>query len=166
MILSRKDILKLIEEKKLAIIPFTKSNIGPASIDLTLSDEFRTFGKQKRITLAESTDYKKYSKKIKTNQITLLPGGFLLGITRERISLPPNICGTLTGRSRFARLGFAIHITASFIQPGIDNQQVLEMTNTGPAPLVLKAGTRVCQLVLQEMKSSARYRGKFQRQLL
>src|SRR3989338_5869522 len=78
MILSRKDILKLIEEKKLAIIPFTKSNIGPASIDLTLSDEFRTFGKQKRITLAESTDYKKYSKKIKTNQITLLPGGFLL----------------------------------------------------------------------------------------
>ncbi len=42
----------------------------------------------------------------------LLPGQACLGITRERIQLSTRLCGLLEGRSRFARLGLFVHITA------------------------------------------------------
>ena len=43
MILSDKDIKKLIKEKKLKIVPLKEEQIGAASIDLTLSDEWAFF---------------------------------------------------------------------------------------------------------------------------
>lgn len=60
---------------------------------------------------------------------TLNPGQCALAITHERVRLAPTLCGLLEGRSRFARLGIFVHITASFMQPGINNQQVLEIFN-------------------------------------
>jgi hypothetical protein len=39
------------------------------------------------------------------------------------------MCGLLEGRSRFARLGLFVHITAGFMNPGIKNRQVLEIYN-------------------------------------
>ena len=92
---------------------------------------------------------------------TLMPGETVLGITLERIKLPPNICGWLEGRSRFARIGLVIHMTASFVQPGIDNRQVLEIGNLAPFPLVLKPGVRICQIILERTEGEASYRGSF-----
>jgi hypothetical protein len=54
----------------------------------------------------------------------LLPGCACLGITEESINLSGNLCGLLEGRSRFARLGLFVHITAGFMNPGINNRQV------------------------------------------
>jgi dCTP deaminase len=42
------------------------------------------------------------------------------------------------GRSRFARIGLFVHITAGFMNPGIDNRQVLEIYNA----------SNVCALLL------------------
>jgi dCTP deaminase len=61
-----------------------------------------------------------------------MPGETVLGITRERVKLGPGLCGWLEGRSRFARLGLMVHISAPFMGPGIDSQQVLEMSNFRP----------------------------------
>ena len=36
----------------------------------------------------------------------------MLGITEENVKLAPHLCGLLEGRSRFARLGLFVHITA------------------------------------------------------
>ena len=35
----------------------------------------------------------------------------------------------IEGRSRFARIGLFVHITAGFMNPGINNRQVLEIYN-------------------------------------
>ena len=64
------------------------------------------------------------------------PGETILGITRERIRLPPDLAGWLEGRSRYARLGLMIHVTAGFVAPGVDSRQVLEMSNVAKHPLV------------------------------
>ena len=56
----------------------------------------------------------------------LQPGETIHGITRERVTLPGDIGGWLEGRSRFARLGLMIHVTAGFVSPGVSNRQVLE----------------------------------------
>lgn len=166
MILTRDKILNEIKEKRISITPFSSKNIGPASIDLTLSNEFRIFLEDKKVNIDEKADYKKSSKLVKTNSLVLKPGDFVLGITKEKISLPNDICGKLTGRSRFARLGLAVHITATFMQPGINNRQVLEIKNAGNHDLVLKAGVKVCQLIIERTEGKAKYKGRFKSQKL
>ena len=44
-----------------------------------------------------------------------------------------------------------VHISAPFMGPGIDSQQVLEMSNFGPAPLAVVQGTLICQFIFQRM---------------
>ena len=48
-------------------------------------------------------------------KLLLLPGQACLAITRERVTLSPDVCGILEGRSRFARVGLAVHVTAGLL---------------------------------------------------
>ena len=91
----------------------------------------------------------------------LEPGRTVHGITRERIFLPPDICGWLEGRSRIARLGLTVHVTSGFIQPAVSNHQVLEMSNVSGRTLRIHPGIRICQIVLQRCEGEAIYRGQF-----
>ena len=93
-----------------------------------------------------------------------MPGETILGITKEKITLPQNMCGWLEGRSRYARLGLMVHISASFMQPGLSNRQVLEMTNMSSVALRLHAGTKICQFIFQETIGMAEYKGRFSEQ--
>lgn len=165
MILTKDEILKEMKKGRVKIKPFSKDQVGPASIDLHLSDEFRTFKRWKTAPVAEEVDYKKFTKLVKVNKYKILgPEEFVLGLTREKLTLPDNICGWLTGRSRFARLGLSIHITASFIQPGVNNKQVLEIKNVSQIPLVLYPGVKVCQIILMKTLGKSKYKGRFVKQ--
>jgi dCTP deaminase len=167
MILARDEILKAVEKRTIGIRPFTKANVGPASIDLTLGPELRVFKQGlSPVTLTEFVDYKKSTKLTKSDGYTIQPGEMVLGITIEEITLPGNICGWLQGRSRFARLGLQVHMTASFVQPGVKNRTVLEIKNDAPMPVKLKEGLRICQIIFERLEGKARYRGKFQSQRL
>jgi dCTP deaminase len=161
MILTKKEILDLINTKKLKIDPFNRKNIGIVGIDLGLGNEFRIFNKR-RVSI--NSDYKKISKKVKKDEIILKPGDFILGITKEKITLPENVIGLLEGRSRYARLGLIIHVTAPIIYPGVHNKQVLEIKNLSNMEIKIKAGTKLCQLVLMETKSEVKYKGHFSKQ--
>lgn len=164
-ILTRDEILKEMKKGRIKIDPLSKDQIGPASIDLSLGDEFRVFKKWKTAPISEDVDYKKFTKLVKVDKYKILgPGEFVLGMTKEKIQLPENICGWLTGRTRFARLGLSIHITASFIQPGISNRQVLEIKNVGSIPLILYPGARICQIILITTLGKGKYQGKFAKQ--
>ena len=165
-ILTKYEILAEIERGHLKIMPFNGKNLGPASLDLTLDNKWRIFSKKKKITVDEDVDYKATTKLVEKDKIILKPGQLVLGITKERISLPENLTGWLQGRSRFARIGLSVHVTASFVQPGSDNKQVLEIINLGPHTLVLKAGSKIAQLILQRTEGKARYSGKFSDQEL
>ena len=100
------------------------------------------------------------------DEFVIHPGEFVLGITKEQVKLPEDVCGWLSGRSRFARLGLVVHVTAAFIQPGINNKQVLEIKNLGNSDLILKPGLKICQLILERTEGKAKYKGKFKKQSL
>ena len=165
MILTKKAILEEIKNKKLKISPYNPRNVGSDSIDLTLDNKFRVFN-HKKVTLTENVDYKKYSKLIKRDKIMLMPGQFILGITKEKIKMPNNVCGFLYGRTRFARFGLSIHTTASFIHAGVSNNQVFEISNESNVPLVLKAGTKIAQLILMRTEGEAKYDKRWNNQKL
>jgi dCTP deaminase len=154
-VLSNVDIEQFIRDGRIRVRPLKKDQIGPASIDLTLSDEWYVFKNKYRREIVDlkEIDYKKVHKKIKTESITLEPGEICLGKTVERITLPPNIIGKLEGRSRYARMGLSIHITSSIVQPGSDNRQVLEIVNLAPFTVTLHSGMRISQIVFEELKT-------------
>jgi len=161
-ILAKPEILKAIKRKEIFIEPFEPENIGPASIDLTLGNAFRTFKKSKKtFSINDHSNYHDVTRLLHVDSIVVKPGETIMGITREKITLAPNICGWLEGRSRFARFGLLVHISASFMQPGISNHQVLEISNMGHVPLRLKAGTKICQFVFQKTIGKAKYEGRF-----
>ena len=162
-VLTRDVILAEIEAGNVRIDPFERDQLGAASIDLTLGDEIRVIEQVgKPIVLVADSDYRNYTRVERLDRPFVLESGSTIhGITRERITLPANLCGFLEGRSRFARLGLMIHVTSAFVQPGVDNRQVLEMSNVSGHPLRIHPGVRLCQLVLMRTEGEARYSGRF-----
>lgn len=168
MILTKKEILKKISKREIVIQPFSKENVGPASVDLALDNELRVFKKgSSAIDMKESSDYRKITKTIRISKGYILkPGELVIGLTKESIKLPDNIAGMLQSRSRFARFGLMSHATAPFVWPGADGKQALEIYNAGPKKLKLIPGTKICQIVFTECKGKARYEGIYKRQKL
>ncbi|MBW2497328.1 MAG: dCTP deaminase [Deltaproteobacteria bacterium] len=166
-VLTREAILREIEEGRVVIDPFDATQVGVASVDLTLGNELREIlAAEEPIRLEDDTDYRDHTRVRDLHApYRLDPGVTVHGITAERISLPDDLCGFLEGRSRFARLGLMIHVTSAFVQPGVSNRQVLEMSNVSSRALELVAGVRLCQLVLMRTEGRAVYRGRFQDQM-
>lgn len=165
-ILTHDEILKEIASGNIVIDPFDATCVGPASVDLHLGNEFRVFRKSHDVVrVTPDADYEAITEKmIVQDHLLLMPQETVLGITHEKITLASNMCGWLEGRSRFSRLGLLVHISASFMQPGIENKQVLEISNFSPMPLELYPGIAVCQFIFQRTIGSAKYTGKFRNQ--
>jgi dCTP deaminase len=162
-VLTRDVILQEIDSGRVSIDPLDPGQIGVASIDLTLGDEIRTIESgDSPIEILDETDFREHTDvRSLRDPFVLDPGVTIHGITRERVVLPADMCGFLEGRSRFARLGLMVHVTSAFVQPGVANRQVLEMSNVSTRSLRIHAGVRVCQLVLMRTEGSAVYQGRF-----
>jgi len=166
MILAKPEILRQIHDGRIRIEPYDEAAVGPASIDLTLDNKLRVFNADQHITRAD-IDYKTLAELMDiTDGYLLEPGELVLGITKERITLPGDVCGWLNSRSRFARIGLMSHIAAPFLAPGISNRQILEIYNAGRNKIKLTPGMRICHVVLQECKGTAIYTGAWKDQEL
>ena len=166
MILTRDAIQHEIQLGRVVIEPFFGDQVGPASIDLHLGDEIRVMHSGREpVPVTDDVDYQMITTvRSLDTPYPLAPGETIHGITRERITLPGDIGGWLEGRSRFARLGLMIHITSGFVQPGVATRQVLEISNVSGRTLLIHAGVRLLQIVLQRCEGSAVYQGRFMRQ--
>lgn len=165
-VLCRDQILRELSRGRIRIEPFDERQVGVASIDLTLGREIRTIeNANEPIRVEDETDYRDHTRVQALDRPHRLdPGVTIHGITAEHITLPDDLCGFLEGRSRFARLGLMIHVTSAFVQPGVSNRQVLEMSNVSSRALEIVAGVRICQIVLMRTEGRAVYRGRFQNQ--
>ncbi len=107
--------------------------------------------------------------------VLLERGAFLLGWTQETVQLPfrSRIAARVEGKSSLARLGMGVHVTAPTIHAGfgyadrkpdwVGNPIQLEIWNTGPRPILLKRGMRVCQLIFEWVDGTPEqgYHGQF-----
>jgi len=164
-VLAHSEILDAIDSGRIKIDPYDPANVGPASVDLHMSRAFRLFVRlPMTMPVTDDIDFKQVTKGVwipEGQSLILRPGETMLGMTRERVTIAPDLCGWLEGRSRFARVGLLIHISASFMQPGLDNHQVLEMSNFGHLDLSIEPGTAICQFVFQKTVGEAHYAGHF-----
>lgn len=172
MTLSRQEILTALERGEISIDPFIPEHVGAASVDLTVSRWFRRLvPSETPIELRDTADYRDPSI---TELFEVPEGGYLevasremvLGITNERVGLSEGMCGWFDGRSRFARLGLLVHISAGFMQPGTNNNTVLEVFNLSPRPQRIFPGTAICQFIFQRMDGTAQHAGRFSDQTI
>jgi len=166
MILSRNEILKAIENKRIEINPFEEKNVGSCSVDFRLGNSFRVF-KKKNHSLKIDNSFKisdDFSEKLELKKgefFELHPGEFILGATHERLKVSNDLCARIEGRSTFARIGLLVHISSALIQPGSNNVQVLEIANLSPFTLKLYPETKICQIVFEELRGKSEYSGHF-----
>ncbi|HUK49590.1 MAG TPA: dCTP deaminase [Terriglobales bacterium] len=163
--LGRDRIFKLIEEGTIKIQPFNRAQVGPASVDLHLSNTFRVFEKTRQVfNISEEADYRQVTRTVKVepgNHLLMMPSELVQGITEENLTFPPTLSGRIEGRSRFARVGLLIHLSSGFIQPGSTGRVVLEILNVSPLPLALYPGTAICQVIIEEANGATAYSGEF-----
>jgi dCTP deaminase len=170
MILARDKILDAVNKGVIVIDPFSQDALDAASYDLTLHHSIRVFIEGlNEIDLADMARDSHALLEItrivhipEENYYLLKPGELVLGMTAEKLTLPPNIAGTLEGRSRFARMGLMVHVTASFLQPGIrDTRQVFEIFNASRNAIKLRSGIRIAQVIFEQCLGAATYSGVF-----
>jgi len=154
MIIPDHEIKRYLEEGRIKIEPLNEGQIKSACVDLSLGSEFRTFGHTKEPCI-DSKKPKEYTETIimDNNKFILHPGEFVLGITRERVSLPSDIVAYVDGKSSLGRIGITAHITSGWIDPGFEGKLVLEIANLGKMPVILYSGMKICKIMFFGMTS-------------
>lgn len=136
-VLSDRDLATALMSGRLKLEGWS-GKIGPASIDLYLSDDFvGASGVQRASGIYE-----------------LQPFGFVLGSTVEFITLANNLCAQVAGCSSIARTGLQVEC-AGWVDPGFQGQLTAEIFNQTSKPYLLVPGMRIAQLVVFEMTSPA-----------
>jgi dCTP deaminase len=162
MILSDRDILARLSEGDLAIEPLDDPDVQvqPASVDLRLGREFLEF-QRTNISCIHPDHEREVEEYIAETVVedgedfVLHPGDFVLGTTKERVEVPPDLIAHVQGRSSLGRLAVVIHATAGIIDPGYRGQITLELSNLGAAPVALTPGMRISQVLFTELSSPA-----------
>jgi len=155
MILPDHEIKKLLAEGRLVIDPIDpQKQIQPACVDMRLGSEFKIF-RYISEPFIDPKNPKEYTQNHDTGgkPFVLHPNEFVLGITKERITLPDDIAAYVDGRSSLGRLGITAHITSGWIDPGFSGKLVLEISNLGKMPVTLYPGMRICKLLLFRLSS-------------
>jgi dCTP deaminase len=92
---------------------------------------------------------------------SLAPSRFVLGSTREVVTLPireerPVYAARVEGRSSFARCGLLIHFTAPTIHAGFSGTITFEIMNFGLHNIMLYRDLEIGQLIFERVSSMPR----------
>ncbi len=162
MILSDREIKKYLKIGKIKLNPKPnlKEQLGAASLDLRLGNEFRVFDHIKKpfIDIKDPRTFKNITQLIKIKNgesFVFQPGQFILAVTYEEVFLADDIAARIDGRSSLGRLGIVVHSTSGHIDPGFRGKITLEVENIGMMPILLYPGTKICQLVFESLSSPA-----------
>lgn len=166
MVLSDRTIRELIESGRLGIDPWDASLLQPSSVDVRISGEFRVFHNNRhpfidvRHPQPDLTDLVTVGP---DEPFILHPGEFVLGSTRERVTLPDDLVARLEGKSSLGRLGLLIHSTAGYVDPGWDGTITLELSNVARLPITIYPDMPIGQLSFLTMTTPVDnpYRGKY-----
>ena len=164
MILSDSTIHKMIQDKTLVIKDLLPDAIQSSSVDLSLGSGalvLKYWDTDGVLDLDSKVNYEKIS----GDTIIIPPQSFVLTTTKEYVELPTDVSAFVEGRSSVGRMGLFIQ-NASVVGAGFKGKLTLELYNANILPIRLKAGRKICQLILFKMDRVAKnpYQGKYQGQ--
>ena len=136
--------------------------LGPCSIDLTLSTQFARFRRLPSLLRLKTFDprrgtpeeqeiqdrWYKYYTVTESKGFVIRPNEVVLAMSRESLRLPKSMLGLITGRSSYSRMGIEVHLTQDLRQPGHSGQVLLQIKNNAPFSFRLYPGMRIAQLLI------------------
>lgn len=178
MIYSGQNIAGALQSGELVIDPLPgKDMFDTSAVDLRLGHRFSVFeqplsGAGVFVTIGQAQPeavaarYGTLKEVPDGEYLELNPGAFALTSTLERVAMPLHLAARVEGKSSVARFGLSVHQTAPTIHADFRGNIRLEIANVGPFVCRLIPGTRICQLIIEELKdpTSEPLRSRFQDQ--
>jgi len=174
VLLSDRDILAEIHDKRIVVDPYDEAMVQPSSIDFRLDRYFRVFENHRYPHIdpaADQSDLTRMVEPVGEEPFILHPGEFVLGSTLEVVTLPDDLAARVEGKSSLGRLGLLTHATAGFVDPGFSGHVTLELANVATLPIKLYPGMKIGQLCFFQLSSpaehpygSAKYGSRYQGQ--
>lgn len=154
-------------EQRLIVTPLmTKSQVGPASLDIRLGNDF-IITRRGNLACIDPAKNDLRSHRYQTKHCInfkqpfyLHPNELVLAATLEYFRLPLSVAATVTSRSSWGRAGLVI-ATATAVHPGYSGVITLELVNLGEVPLVLYPGLPVAQILFADCEGAIVYDGQF-----
>jgi dCTP deaminase len=141
-------------------------HVGPSSIDLHIAPEKTVF--EPSTNVVDITDESTYpeTRTVERDVVTIQPGEFCLGRSKEEINLSHGKGALVHGRSSIGRLGLFVE-NAGLIDRGFEGTITLELFNASRRVIEVPAGTRVAQLLFfsQAGDEDTAYDGKYNGQV-
>jgi len=131
MVLSGEAIKKGVQEGEIGISPYAEEQVEAVHANLHL-------GKAKDMA---------------GGVLIIAAKSFTIAQTRERITLPPDSCGLIEGRSKLARRGISVEQSSKLIEPGSDSRMILEIFNASDAEVRLQQGQKIAKMVLLKISN-------------
>src|SRR4051794_4406850 len=157
-VLSDGTIRRLVDEERIRIEPWDPALVQPASVDLLLGNSFRVFHNHRAaaIDLREPpTNLTEHVPIADGEAFVIHPGEFVLGVTKEWVSLPDDVVARIEGKSSLGRLGLIVHATAGFVDPGLAGTPRPETANSTPVRIKLWPGLPIAQLSFMALDRAA-----------
>jgi dCTP deaminase len=177
VILSDGELWQAIKDSELDVeLPaeLNKILIQPSSIDLRLAPSIWVHPREaepgEAVNPTTLRNVTKYIRDHTTERILapdqpflLRHGDFVIGETAETIRLSRRLAARVEGKSKLARFGVAVHITAPKIDPGFHNPITLEIINLGPFDIQLFPNMEIAVLIVERLGQPANqvYEGQF-----
>ncbi len=161
MVLSDRDLLKLIENGDLKITDFDIKQLGPTSIDLRLNPHIVKYSCEK-VDLCKS-EFITNDIIIDENGYELLPSEFIVASTYEKVTIPNGYQAFIETRGCIARAGLQVHNADGHIDPGSDHVITLEIVNNNNIPVIIYPNMYICQIFILKLTSECDkpYSGKY-----
>lgn len=159
MLLSDDHLQRALDLGELGVAPTTPELLQPASIDVRLGRRFGLMVPPELGAIDPSQAQPELFRQIdvpRGEPFVLRPRGFALATTFERITLGSNLAARIEGKSSLGRLGYRVHSTAGFLDPGFDGPVTLELSNDGVVPILWWPGMAVGQLCVFRLSSRPR----------
>ena len=155
MILSDSDIKKFLSSGDIKIDPLDQTMIKGGSYTFTLNNVLFIPKKQKVI---DTKDTKVELDKIEIGETGFIinPGDFLLGQTKEKLSISQRLACILDARTTLARIGLNALQGSTFVEPGqAESHETLEITNIGKSPIKIYPGMKIVKGIFLLLNTQA-----------
>jgi dCTP deaminase len=158
VVLSDRSIREELASGGIVIDPLDQNAIQPSSVDVHVDRYFRVFRNDTTPYIDPKRAQEDLTELVEVEDdkaFILHPGEFVLGSTRERVALGPDLVARLEGKSSLGRLGLLIHSTAGFVDAGWDGHLTLELSNVANLPIAIYPGMKIGQISFLRMTSEA-----------
>lgn len=153
MILSDKDISRLIDAGELQIDPYDVGSLKGASYDVCLDNEVTFLVERSGVVdISRQMDLDQlYGPQLAIDDVVLKPGQYCLAALEQRIKLPDNVAAEIVPRTRYTRMGLLVQTT--FCNPSYSGRLRVGLLNASGNNIRLRKHIGIAQLVFHSMNS-------------